>query len=123
MLTMRNADNQKTMRAILARLYAINSYYAHLDYKRANPDGRRFDKKGRPLQHVPYALSPRTLEAREHYSLAQQAIWTDETENRIKAYQIRLRQSGELDKILAWEKENERRFKNNPWRSEEGENE
>ena len=103
------------MRAILAKLYAINSYYAFQDFRRVNPaDRKRYDKKGNPIPPKSYTLSPLTLEARDHYKLAQQIIWTDENEHKIKAYIMKLRLSGDLDKILEWEETHNRR-NTNPW--------
>jgi hypothetical protein len=119
-MTMRKAEDKSAMRAILARLYAVNSYFAYGDFKAANPKGRRYTKKGEPLPYNPYSLSPLTLEAREHYTLAQRVVWTDETENKIKSYLMRLRLSGELDKILEWEKTSGNRYERNPWRDKEG---
>ena len=113
MLTARNSDDKRTMHKILANLYAVNSYYAFQDYKRENPKGRTFDKRGNPLPLKSYTLSPLTMEARDIYKKAMRIIWTDETENEIKAYLLRLRMSGDLDKILDWEKD---RIHLNPWR-------
>lgn len=118
MMTARDEEQRAAMKNIMARLYAINSYYAHQDFKSANPEGRRYDKKGAPLPYRRYTLSPLTREAREYYVMSQNVIWSDETEGKIKGYVMRLRLSGDLDKILDWEKSQPGRYKNNPWRQE-----
>ena len=113
----RNEDDKKAMCSIRAKLYAINSYYAYEDFKRENPKGRRYGKNGAPLPYKPYSLSPLTQEAREIYQASQGVIWADKREEKIKAYLMRLRVSGELDKIMEWEKDTGERYKTNPWRS------
>ena len=116
MMTMKKAVDKKAMRSILAKLYAVNSYYAHQDFKRANPKGRRYGKDGTPLPYNPYSLSPLTQEVRAVYKKAQRVIWSDDTENEIKAYLMRIRMNGELDKALEWEKATPARYKNNIYR-------
>ncbi len=118
MMTARDAAQKKVMCNILANLYAVNSYYAYRDFKAANPKGRQYTKKGAEKPYNAYTLSPLTLEAREHYVLTQNAIWPTEKEEKIKIYLMRLRLSGELDKILEWEKKTGRK---NPWRRADGE--
>ena len=114
MLKMTDPDQARVMRRILANLYIINSYYAYQDFKRVNPDGRKYDKRGNPKPYVPYSLSPLTQEAREHYMLGSTAlVWSDEREERVKAYIMRLRMNGELARILDWEAETKHE---NPWR-------
>ena len=120
MMTARDAEQREAMIRIRAKLYAVNSYYAYQDFKVTNPKGRRYTKKGEPLPFNPYSLSTKTLEAREFYHLSQNIIWADEKENKIKGYLMRLRLSGELDKIMEWEKNNGNRYERNPWRDEEG---
>lgn len=117
MMNVRNPEQKEAMSRIRSKLYAVNSYYAYLDFKNANPKGRRYTKKGEPLPYNPYTLSPLTQEAREHYTLSQSVIWTDEKENKIKGYLMRLRRTDELDKILEWEKQTGR-DQRNPWRCE-----
>ena len=119
MLTARNPEQRVIMDKIRANLYAINSYYAYQDFKRANPNGRRYTKKGEPLPYNPYQLSPLTQEARERYALAQSVTWSDDKEDTIKAYVLRLRLNGTLDTILAWEKDSPGRYQKNPWRAVE----
>ena len=115
MMTSRDPGDRRAMRSILAKLYAVNSYYAYQDFRRTNPENRKkFDKRGNPVAPKSYTLSPLTLEAREHYTMAQRVIWSNEAENQIKAYIGRLRTSGELDKILGWEQDNNR-VNGNPW--------
>ena len=120
MMTARNPEQRKAMCTIRARLYAVNSYYAYLDFKAANPKGRQYDKKGNPKPYNPYTLSPLTNEASEHYTLSQGLIWSDEKEARSKAYLMRLRRDGTLDRILDWEKTSGKRYENNPWRCDDG---
>ena len=115
MLTARKLDDLKVMNRIRAKLYAVNSYYANQDFKRANPNGRRYSKKGEPMPYNPYTLSPLTQEAREHYVLSQAVTWADDREARIKRYLTRIRLSGLLDEILAWEKASPARYAMNPW--------
>ena len=120
MMTSRNAEDKRAMRAILAKLYAVTSWYAYQDFRRVNPENRKkYDKKGNPIPPKSYTLSTLTLEARDHYKLAQQIIWSNESEEKIKGYLMRLRLSGDLDRILTWEEEHGRR-KNNPWIDKEG---
>lgn len=116
MMNARNPEQKEAMSRIRSKLYAVNSYYAYLDFKNANPKGRRYTKKGEPLPYNSYTLSPLTQEAREHYTLSQSVIWTDEKENKIKGYLMRLRRTDELDKILEWEKQTGR-DQRNPWRT------
>lgn len=116
MMTVKDPAQKEAMYRILANLYAVNSYYAYQDFKRANPQGRRYTKKGAEIPYNPYTLSPLTNEAREHFTLAQKPIWSDETETRIKAYILRLRRTDELDKILEWEKNSGDRYNRNPYR-------
>lgn len=118
-MTARNPEQKEAMARIRAKLYAVNSYYAYQDFKAMNPKGRRYTKKGEPLPYNPYTLSPLTQEAREHYVLSQSVIWTDDKENRIKGYLMRLRRTDELDRILDWEKSQPARYANNPWREKE----
>lgn len=114
MLKMTDPDNNRVMRRIIANLYIINCYYANLDFQRANPKGRQFDKRGNPKPYHPYTLSPLTQEARKYYTLAiTSLIWSDEREKEVKAYVMRLRMNGELQKILDWELETKHE---NPWR-------
>ena len=117
MMNAKNPADKDAMCAIRAKLYAINSYYAYQDFKRENPEGRRYSKKGAPLPFKPYSLSPLTQEAREVYRASQSVIWADTREEKIKAYLMRLRLSGDLDKILAWEKDTGERYQHNPWHS------
>lgn len=117
MMNAKNPADKNAMCAIRAKLYAINSYYAYQDFKRENPKGRRYSAKSVPLPYKPYSLSPLTQEAREVYHASQGVIWADTREEKIKAYIMRLRLSGELDKILAWEKDTGERYQHNPWRS------
>ena len=117
MMNAKNPADKDAMSAIRAKLYAVNSYYAYQDFKRENPEGRKYSKKGAPLPYKPYSLSPLTQEAREVYRASQGVIWADTREEKIKAYLMRLRLSGDLDKILAWEKDTGERYQHNPWRS------
>lgn len=117
-MTMKKVVDKKAMRAILAKLYAVDTYYSFQDFRRANPKGRCYDKKGNPLPYKPYSLSPLTQEAHGLLKQAQRVIWADDTENAIKAYLMRIRMNGELDKALEWEKEIPARYSKNPYRDE-----
>lgn len=117
MMNAKNDADKKAMYAIRAKLYAVNSYFAYQDFKRENPEGRKYSKKGAPLPYKPYSLSPLTQEAREMYKASQGVIWADTREEKIKGYLMRLRLSGDLDKILDWEMNTGNYFKTNPWRS------
>lgn len=47
--------NKRAMWAILAKLYAINSYYAYSDYLRVNIKGRQYNKRDKncPTSPIP----------------------------------------------------------------------
>lgn len=111
--------NADAMTRIRAKLYAVNSYFAFLDYRAANPKGRRYDKKGNPLPLNSYSLSPLTREAHDYYALSLKDVWEDDAEAQIKGYVLRLRRMGYLDTILEWEKEQPARYNNNPWRDKD----
>jgi len=116
MMTM--IKDRSAMRAIRAKLYAVASYYAYADFKAMNAKGRRYSRDGTPLPFKPYSLSPLAQEARKHYAQAMNDTWTDEAENAVKGYLMRLRLSGELDEILDWEKNTGNRYERNPWRDD-----
>ena len=116
MMALNDFFHREAMIRIRAKLYAVNSYFAFLDYTAANPKGRRYDKKGNPLPLNSYCLSPATREAREYYTMSLRDTWENDAEAQIKAYLARLRNMNSLDRILDWEKGNPDRYKNNPWR-------
>ena len=119
MMVFDDSFNREAMTRIRAKLYAVNSYFAWLDYSAANPKGRRYDWKGNPLPLNSYSLSPVTNEAREYYAMSLRDVWENDAEAQIKGYLARLRRGDTLDKILAWEMEQPARYNNNPWRDKD----
>ena len=111
--------NAEAMTRIRAKLYAVSAYFAFLDFRAANPQGRSYDKKkGVPRPLNSYALSPASREAHDYYTLSLKDVWEDDAEAQIKAYMLRLRSAGYLDRILEWEKEDPARYNKNPWRTD-----
>lgn len=111
--------NREAMTRIRAKLYAVNSYFAWLDYSAANPKGRGTTRRGNPLPLNSYSLSPVTNEAREYYAMSLLDVWENDAEAQIKGYLARLRRGDTLDRILTWEMGQPARYNNNPWRDKD----
>lgn len=117
MKSMRNTGDKVYMKNVLAILFAVYTYLTYLDFIAANPEGKKYDSKGRELPCNPYPLSDSTKEAKEVYAMAQKIIWSDESEQKIYEFTERMDAAGTTSKALEWEKEKPSRLSKNPWRS------
>lgn len=82
-----NEHDRAAMDRIRERLYNHVSTLSMRDYHAAgNP---KYSKRTGQRIHIQYALGIDTTEAHDVYKLALQNVWTDEQENRIKAYQMK----------------------------------
>jgi len=69
------------------RLDKIVAHYAMQDFKRANPQPKRY-ANGK-TNYKPYSLSPLTNEARKMLHLARKEMITPEEEREVKAYLLK----------------------------------
>ena len=87
MMSHENEQERAAMDRIRERLYNHVASLSMRDYRAAgNP---KYSKKTGQRVHIPYSLGMETTEAHDVYKLSLQDVWNDETENRIKAYQMR----------------------------------
>lgn len=68
----------------IIRLEQIVAHYAMQDFKRTNPNWRKYGSKRNP-----YTLSPLTNEAREMLAIARKTNINIEEENSVKAYLLK----------------------------------
>ncbi len=87
MMNYSNEQERESMNRIRERLNNHIATLAMRDYKAAgNP---KYSKRTGLRVHIPYSLSMETREAHDVYKLSLHDVWNDETENRIKAYQMK----------------------------------
>jgi len=88
---MNEQEHGESMRRIRAWFWDVLREWSRRDYLAAgnSADKPRRNKKGEVI-HIPYVLGIDTSEAMEHYKLSLNGDWTDEQENRIKAYRLKI---------------------------------
>lgn len=87
MMDYQNAEDRAAMDRIRTRIYEHVAELSARDYRAAgNP--KRSRRTGETI-HIPYSLGLDTVDARTIYSMANTLYWDDETENIIKAYQMK----------------------------------
>ncbi len=79
----------------IKRLENIVAHFAMEDYKRANPK-KKIDRKTGLTIHNPYSLSPQTNEAREILKLSRKENISQDEEETVKAYLLKMKMINNL---------------------------